>query len=497
MNGLLLRWALGPLLAAHLYAALYRRDWIGEWNWTVDTAIGSATLGAPVLAACGSPGRPPTASFPAAGRGRAAVPCGRPSSRPRGLAHRLRRVRRATPRRPCCSPRPALHGGPFTVAALLLAPAVLAVASSLGVLAGYCLPSWATVAVAAPVYFAVGTLVPAWLAGVFRQGPVTGTLAGLAYAETTALATVAAAVSISALCVVRWPCGTRGCAWSRRSAAWRRSSSAWGCRPRARRIGSSPGTNARRSVTAAPAWSSALRPRTPCACGRWRRPLLTPSLRCAPKGSPYRDGSTRSSPMPVPLAGRGMLVDISGRLVAVPPGPHSRRRALSGWIWSRPPPTAVFEAQQLMVGRPRSSPTATLRRPAIPSPHGCRSLRSVRAPRLALRRVRQAQVVPARRRHAAATHAARPIAFGLEGVVRRAPRQSSGRRCSTTLTTGTVRVRGPSVWRASWRRRHFRCGGCSRPRLPSSRATMCARPTSRAATLGDAGCCWRGRAGPC
>ena len=151
----------------------------GVWaHWSAFGCAGPCRWSWPLL---GSPGRCP--------------------SRPRGLAGRLCRLRghgrHGAASHGVGDPRRAVH-----LAALLLGPAVLAVASSVGVLAGFTLPSWATVAVAAPTFFVAGAVVPEWAEGLVRQGPVTGSLAGLAYAETTALATAAGAVSISALCVV-------------------------------------------------------------------------------------------------------------------------------------------------------------------------------------------------------------------------------------------------------------------------------------------------------
>ena len=148
VNGQVLRWAIGPLLAAHLYA--------------VSTAeTGSASGTGPSTAPsdrsrwarrCWRPWEPWSASG-------CVVPrtCSWPH---RGPSVVLRAVLEVwligcavfvvTAGTALLLTTFSVHGGPFTVAALLLGPAVLAVASSLGVLAGYCLPSWVTVAATAP-----------------------------------------------------------------------------------------------------------------------------------------------------------------------------------------------------------------------------------------------------------------------------------------------------------------------------------------------------------
>lgn len=201
MNAPMLKVAFFPVLAASLYALLFNQNWVGEWNWTVDAAIGSTTLAAPVVAATGafvglSLRRRSSLLVPSA-RWRLVVIRGVAGVWAIGvLAFVITAAVALT------MTGLATHGGPLTGWALLLGPAILLVASSVGTAVGYLVPHRGVAVLVAPLYFAVGALIPVSIQVLLRQGPVTGSLAGLDYAVSTAVAVFVGAVAIAGLCVL-------------------------------------------------------------------------------------------------------------------------------------------------------------------------------------------------------------------------------------------------------------------------------------------------------
>jgi hypothetical protein len=196
MNRHIIRLAFLPLLAVSVYGILFRRDWVGEWNWTIDMVNGTATLSGPLLAGVGAVGgigvhrmRAVTAAYRDTSRllVRGALETWGVGCAALGIGGAVAVV--LTMR--------SVHGGHPTVWALALGPAVLLAASAVGVGIGYAVPYLITALLLPPLYFCIGALAPATAQIFFRQGPVTGSLAGLDYSPATASATILGTVGLA------------------------------------------------------------------------------------------------------------------------------------------------------------------------------------------------------------------------------------------------------------------------------------------------------------
>jgi hypothetical protein len=190
-------------LAVGLFVALsWHAPWIGQWNWTLDTVIGSTVLSGPL-----------TASFAAWVTG----------------AERKRRVLQvATPRGWLVPVRCALevwatatscfailtagmlattaltvHGGRFTWWVWLLGPAVLMLCALLGALAGHYGPHFLVAVLVGPAVFVFGTFGGslAWM--LLRHGPQSGSLGGLDWDPVTFTGELAGLVGLS-LAIIAW-----------------------------------------------------------------------------------------------------------------------------------------------------------------------------------------------------------------------------------------------------------------------------------------------------
>ncbi|MFL6159662.1 MAG: hypothetical protein ACJ72D_26550 [Marmoricola sp.] len=165
--------------------------WVGEWNWTLDYAIGSTVLTGPLVAGVAG-------WLAAAERDRADLNDSTPRSwlvpaRAAGSAATvgllgwvvglvLALLATASVR----------HGGPVAAAVLLLVPLLLAFYAALGATVGHLVPVRVVVVLVPVAAFVLGSL-SLWGLGpnVLRQGPTTGTLAGLTWDVRVVLAQAA------------------------------------------------------------------------------------------------------------------------------------------------------------------------------------------------------------------------------------------------------------------------------------------------------------------
>ncbi|WP_182378291.1 hypothetical protein [Nocardioides sp. WS12] len=170
-----------PLLGTALFVLVsFDAQWRGEWNWTVDTVTGSTVLTAPLAGSVGA--------YIAATQ-RRLDPLIAPSVRgwlvPVLSGFRAWLLALGVYAITCVTALTmtflANHGGPLSLWALLIGPAVLAFCCMAGAALGWWWPHRLAAVFAAPALFLVGAFGPGPVADLLRQGPVTGSLAGLKY----------------------------------------------------------------------------------------------------------------------------------------------------------------------------------------------------------------------------------------------------------------------------------------------------------------------------
>lgn len=172
--------ALCCLLEAVVFLA-HGTPWLGEWNWTLDFAVGCSVLTGPVVASL-------AAWIASSERRRAAIN----DSTPNGWLVPGRAAIAATAvglgaflLGLVCSLVATLsvtHGGPLTAWLLLLVPCLLLFYAAVGAVIGHQLPFLIVVVVIAPATFLLGNLGILGIGpNVLRQGPTTGSLAGLTW----------------------------------------------------------------------------------------------------------------------------------------------------------------------------------------------------------------------------------------------------------------------------------------------------------------------------
>lgn len=188
-----------PLLVTALFAMLsYEAPWRGEWNWTVDAVTGTTVLTGPLTGSV-------AAHIAAVQRRLDPVN----ASTVRGWEVPLWAGLRAwllglgvyviTFATAWAVTALSTDGGPMSWWVLLIGPAVLALCAVAGASCGWWWPHRLAVLFTAPALFLFGSFGPRPLAGLLRQGPVTGSLAGLEYDARVWWLQVGALVAATAL----------------------------------------------------------------------------------------------------------------------------------------------------------------------------------------------------------------------------------------------------------------------------------------------------------
>lgn len=169
-----------PAMVGVAWLVMADPRWWGGWNYTLETVLGTTGLVGPVTAAA--------AASIAVGERRLAELY---DSTPRGWLGPLVAATRAgllalgvTVLALVVAVGITLsgpHGGPASWWVLSLVPLLLGVHALVGAWLGHVIPSLLTVVLVGPAIFLLSALVPPGLDEVLRNGPVSGTMTGMAY----------------------------------------------------------------------------------------------------------------------------------------------------------------------------------------------------------------------------------------------------------------------------------------------------------------------------